>query len=532
MANMLKSGGPRFGLHLFLLGLVFEFFVLVLHFMPGLTSNIPFLLRFQNAILAVHWPMICLLGILGDSSAAMALIALPFAIGLMALFWAATFYGILRLKYWLSTRVFVSPRRRLVAQRAAVWSVILMLTGAVFYALPQTPRSFKGSPGTSAVIDANTAFAVDLYQKLRTQPGNLFFSPYSISSALAMTYAGARGQTESEMAKVLHFDPGQTNVHSDFRTLTDRINDLQRFNRIKIVAANSLWYQHDYRFLDAFMNLVQQDYHAEARPVDFEKEPGAAANDIDSWVDRKTEGKIPNIIGEGGFDSSTRLVLCNAIYFKGKWQTQFSPSDTRPAPFYVSSNETETVPMMSVKGRFKMADSDDRTFRLLEMPYVGNDLSMVILLPGNSFALGDGNQPTLSDIEEKLTPQKFQACLANLDRAGSAELNLSIPRFTTTQSFDLSGQLKSLGMKVAFDPGTADFSGMDGTTNLYVSNVFHKAFVQVDEEGTEAAAATAVSVVAADVALSFTANHPFIFLIRDNGSGAILFLGRIVDPTK
>lgn len=427
----------------------------------------------------------------------------------------------------------LTSRQALLARYALASFVILILAATVISVLPQTPRSFASSPGTSAVVDANTAFAIDLYQQLKTQPGNLFFSPYSISSALAMTYAGARGQTESEMAKVLHFDPGQTNVHSDFRVLTDRINNLQRINRIKLLTANSLWYQHDYRFTDTFMNLVQRDYHAEVRPVDFAKAPDAAVNDINSWVDQKTDGKIQNVVQ--GLDPSTRLVLCNAIYFKGKWEIQFDPGKTKPAPFYVSSNETVTVPMMSIEDSFKTVQIDDPSLGLLELPYVGNDLSMVILLPGNvTGAMGEisGMKPTsLSDLEGKLTPENLRSWLAALDRAPWEREPVSIPRFTTAQSFNLTDTLKSMGMPSAFGD-TADFSGMDGGTNLYISDVFHKAYVEVNEEGTEAAAATTVSVVQAADAFSFTADHPFIFLIRDKGSGTILFLGRIVDPTK
>jgi serpin B len=402
---------------------------------------------------------------------------------------------------------------------------------AVIYALPTAPRSFSGSPGTAAVVDANTDFAIDLYQKLKSEPGNLFFSPYSISSALAMTYAGARGQTESEMAKVLHFDPGQTNVHAGFRALTDRINNLQRINRIKLLTANSLWNQKNYPFTGVFLNLVQQDYQAEVRLVDFVKAPDAAVNDINAWVDRKTDGKIQNIIGEGGLDPMTRLVLCNAIYFKGKWKTPFNPGDTQPYPFYVTSNETVTVPMMSLHDYFKIARSEDN--QLLEMPYVGGDLSMIIIMPGRSeLAESDDPSQSLSMLEKKFTAANLNLWLRELDQAQAGRMEIMIPRFTTTQSFNLSGQLESLGMPSAFNPGKADFSGMDGTTSLFISDVLHKAYVAVDESGTEAAAATATVMVSAAEPDEFIANQPFIFLIRDNGSGAILFLGRIVDPTK
>jgi serpin B len=427
----------------------------------------------------------------------------------------------------------LTTRQKLFARYSLASFVLLILAATVISVLPQAPKSFSRSPESSAAVNANTAFAVDLYQKLKGQPGNLFFSPYSISSALAMTYAGARGQTESEMAKVLHFDPGKTNVHAGFRALTDRINDLQRINRIKLLTANSLWYQQDYRFMDTFMNLVQRDYHAEVRPVDFAKAPDAAASDINSWVDRKTAGKIQNIIGDGGLDPMTRLVLCNAIYFKGKWKTPFNPSDTQPYPFYVTSNETVTVPMMSLHDYFKIARSEDNRAELLETPYAGGDLSMIIIMPGGSERVEpDDPSQSLSMLEEKFTAANLNLWLRQLDQAQAGRMEIMIPRFTTTQSFNLSGQLESLGMPSAFNPGQADFSGMDETTNLFISDVFHKAFVAVDESGTEAAAATATVMVMAAEPDEFIANRPFIFLIRDNGSGAILFLGRIIDPTK
>jgi serpin B len=334
------------------------------------------------------------------------------------------------------------------------------------------------------------------------------------------------------MAKVLHFDSGQTNVHSGFRALMDRISDLQRWNRIKLITANSLWGQKNYPFNDAFLNLVNNDYNAEARCVDFAKASEAARNDINSWIKHATDGKIQDLIREGQIEPLTRLMLCNAVYFKGKWQTQFKTSDTRDGPFYISSSQTVTVPMMSLKARFRTARSDDGSLKLLEMPYIGDDLSMIILMPRDAREWGVTNEATLLDIEAELTPENLRAWLANLDKAAAYEKIISVPRFATTQSFNLSDQLKSMGMPSAFDMDKADFSGMDGTRELYISAVLHKAFVEVNEEGTEAAAATSVIITLRGIPERFIADHPFIFLIRDKGSGAILFMGRMVDPTK
>ena len=397
----------------------------------------------------------------------------------------------------------------------------------------EAPIPFTASPKVKSVVDGNTAFALDLYQKLKDRPGNLFFSPYSVSTALAMTYAGARGQTESEMAKVLHFNLAQTNLPVAFGALNARMNRIQHWGRITLMTANSLWCQQDYRFTDAFLNLVHQNYRAEVRQVDFKHSAPAASDEINKWVEEKTKGKIKDMVRPGQFTDPTRLVLCNAIYFKGKWLNQFKVSDTKPAPFHVTTNETVTVPMMFQESEFKMVKSDDYTVELLELPYLGNNLSMIILLPVSiqgQYHVKPGN---LSDLEPILTTDNLHAWLAKLDQTNPNKTSVGLPRFTTIQSFDLTKELKSLGIPSAFD-GTANFSGMDGTTNLYISKVIHKTFVEVNETSTEAAATTLVEAQLKGISMSdrFIANHPFIFLIRENGSGSILFLGRIIDPTK
>jgi serine protease inhibitor len=397
---------------------------------------------------------------------------------------------------------------------------------------PETPTAFTASSEVKSVVDGNTAFALDLYQKLKDQPGNLFFSPYSVSTALAMTYAGARGQTESEMAKVLHFKPAQANLPAAFGALGARMNQIQRWNRITLTTANSLWYQKDYRFTDAFLNLVRKYYGAEAHPVDFRHSPQVAGSEINQWVERETKGKIKDVIEPGQFTHLTCLVLCDAIYFKGKWLNQFKVSDTKPAPFHVTTNDTITVPMMSQEAHFKAARSDDYSVELLELPYSGTDLSMIILLPQVDFRMSDETQPGLPGLEQKLTDANLRAWLVKLDQTGPRKTSVWLPRFTSTQSFDLAKELKSLGMPLAFSD-SADFSGMDGRpANLFISDVIHKAFVEVNEAGTEAAAATWVHVATRSASGRFIVDHPFIFLIRENGSGSILFLGRIVDPTK
>ncbi|HEY6227279.1 MAG TPA: serpin family protein, partial [Verrucomicrobiae bacterium] len=255
------------------------------------------------------------------------------------------------------------------------------------------------------------------------------------------------------------------------------------------------------------------------------------AGEINRWIERKTGGRISSIAAANRFAPLTRLVLCDAIYFKGKWQHQFKTRDTKPAPFHISTNESVTVPMMSQKGDFKIAYSEEGSVKLLEMPYVGKNLSMVILLAQTDYLRQDVDQGGVGALEEKLTSENLRLWLAKLDQAREHEAWVALPRFTTTQTFDLAPELKSLGLKSAFDK-SADFTGMDGSGNLFVSDVMHKAFVDVNESGTEAAAVTVVMVATKGMATRFIVDHPFIFLIRENASGSILFMGRVMDPTK
>jgi serpin B len=308
------------------------------------------------------------------------------------------------------------------------------------------------------------------------------------------------------------------------------MNRIQRWNRITLAIANSLWCRKDCSFSQSFLNVARNSYRAEARPIDLHS-PKAAANEINAWVERQTKGRIQNAVDSGQFDHYSRLVLCDVIYFKGKWQHQFKGSDTKPDAFHVTTNETVTVPMMYQKEHFKMILTDDDSVELLELPYSGTDLSMIILLPQIEFSLPDVENPGLLDLEQKLTAGNLRNWLAKLDEASLHEIWVALPKFTTEQSFDLVKPLKSLGMVSAFD-GSSNFYGMDGTTNLFISDVMHIAFVEVNEYGTEAAAVSLELVKRKGMANQFIVDHPFIFLIRENGSGTILFLGRIVDPTK
>ena len=373
----------------------------------------------------------------------------------------------------------------------------------------------------STAVAGNTAFALDLYGKLRSQEGNLFFSPYSISTALAMTYGGARGETEKQMAHALHFDLPQDRLHSAFTALEENLNAIQQKGQVKLAVANSLWPQKGYPFSPDYLDLCQKHYGTSITPVDYRGETEAARKTINDWVGQKTNQKIKELLKRGILNGLTRLVLANAIYFKGNWASQFNRRSTTDQPFHVSATKTVKASLMEKEDRFRYAETPD--LQVLELPYAGDDLSMIVLLPDKVDGLGD--------LEDKLTPQNLTAWTANL-RMQEVQVRVFLPKFKTTSEFSLAETLATLAMRDAFDAWRADFSGMDGKRDLFVSAVVHKAFVEVNEEGTEAAATTGISIQAWGIEPIFRADHPFLFLIQDNRTGAILFLGRVLDPTK
>jgi serpin B len=369
-----------------------------------------------------------------------------------------------------------------------------------------------------AVTKASNQFAFDLYGRLKSEKGSIFLSPLSVSTALAITLGGARGETEKELAEVLHLGSSHGEVHRKFSELLSQL----RFkdNNVEITIANALWAQSKYKFLPDYLSLAKDTYGAGLNEVDFTGHADAARQAINHWVNEATNGKIKELIGAGAFDDFTHLVLTNVIYFKGKWAAQFKTTSTKNQPFHISSAESVDVPMMAQIHEFRYGAVDD--IQVLELPYVNDNLAMLILLPKEI----DG----LTSIEGKLNS-------ANLDKWTSAlreqETLVYLPKFTMVSQFNLNDVLTSMGMKAAFDVNKADFSGMNGDTDLYLSAVVHKAFVEVNEEGTEAAAATGFTTEAkSDVSSStFRADHPFVFLIRDKNTRCILFMGRLVHPS-
>jgi len=373
------------------------------------------------------------------------------------------------------------------------------------------------------VVKGNSNFGFDLYQKLKGAKGNLFFSPYSISTALAMTYAGARGETEKQMAQVLHFPLTQESMHPAFSLLQSDLNTIQKKGYVQLSIANSLWAQKNYKFLDSFIDLNKKYYGAGLYFVDFITKREAARKQINNWVEKKTHDKIKELIKPPMLNSLTTLVLCNAIYFKGDWLSQFDKAKTYNRDFHVSPDTTILVPMMYQQTRLKYKCFGE--FCVLELPYEGNDLSMIIFLPNED----DG----LLEFEDHLTADSAHAWIDELMKVDEGLVMVNMPKFKTISEFELSRTLYDMGMPDAFSLPPADFSGMTGTKDLFISKVIHKAYVDVNEEGTEAAAATAVVMLKiASKPLTFIANHPFVFLIRENQTGSILFIGRIVDPTE
>ncbi len=426
-------------------------------------------------------------------------------------------------------------------RKSLLWLLVLVIGGSSMGACVPGPAEAgelrsdlerETSPVTEtgdldAVVDGNTVFALDLYAALADDYDNLFYSPYSISLALAMTYAGARGETEQEMAQTLHFDLPQAQLHPAFNALDQEL--ARRGEPIELPdgeqegfqlnIANSIWGQVDYAFLDEFLDLLALNYGAGMRIVDFIRETEQARQQINAWVSDETEGRIEDLIPEGVLTADARLVLANAIYFNAAWMEPFDDGATVDGIFHLLDGGQVTVPMMYQSERMGYADGEG--YQVVERAYVGGQMAMDIILPdAGEFAA----------IEAAMDAEWLESVLASLQ---GQQVALSMPRFEFESEVGLTQVLQAMGMPTAFSDG-ADFSGMDGTRDLFISDVLHKAFVSVDEAGTEAAAATAVimSLTAMpDEPISVSIDRPFIFLIRDLQTGAVLFVGRVMIPS-
>jgi len=371
-------------------------------------------------------------------------------------------------------------------------------------------------------IKGSNEFSLDFYRQLSGSEGNLFFSPYSIAVALAMTYAGARGRTAEQMKQVLRNNLGQGEISSIFGKMNNDLASRTVKADCQLDIANALWAQEGFNFLEEYLQLLKNDYNAGVFTADFIQAAEEARQKINSWVDGKTAGKIKNLIPEGILSDMTRLVLVNAVYFQGRWASQFEKGNTREMDFHLNAEKKAATAMMCQKGEFAWLAEDN--IEITVIPYTGTDLAMVVLLPREI----DG----LPRLEKDITIDKLEKWLSQTHRQ---ELELYIPKFNVTCGLDLNNILRAMGMTDAFDNKIADFSGMNGHKDLFISQAMHQAYIKVDEKGTEATAATAVVMnlrCALPKTKIFRADHPFMFIIRSDKTGNILFMGRMTRPEE
>jgi len=384
---------------------------------------------------------------------------------------------------------------------------------------PRTDDTGSSQQGIKDVVNANNKFAFDLYSQLnKSEQGNIFYSPYSISAALAMTYEGARGQTADEIKSVFNF-PENNILRPNFAAIYNEIN--KKDKPYQLSTGNALWVQQNYKLLDEYLSTVEKYYGGKAANLDFAGEAEKSRQTINTFIEQQTANRIKDLIPRGILDAATKLVLTNAIYFKGTWIWEFDKADTREQDFKITPTNVVKTPMMYMKNdksEFNYADVGD--LQILELPYKGDEISMLVLLPTKS----------LSDIESNLTTEKLKEWKNQMKEEKLDAIYL--PKFEFDTKYFMAETLSAMGMPTAF--GDADFSGMNGSRSLAIDQVIHQAFVKVDEEGTEAAGATAVIMKETAVMQRkvFNADRPFIFVIQEKATGNILFLGKVVDPTK
>ncbi|XP_061093676.1 leukocyte elastase inhibitor-like [Conger conger] len=408
-----------------------------------------------------------------------------------------------------------------------------------------------------SLIAANTKFSLDLFKNITEdkKTDNIFYSPLSISSALAMVYMGARGNTATQIAEVLRFRkekkpeaPGlqqqqvkrqlppevlkslfheaDDDVHAEFNKLMSELN--KEGAPYALSLANRLYGDKSLKFVEKYITDTKKFYQAELEPVDFQSDPEGARVNINSWVEKQTQDKIKDLLAKGVINILTRLVLVNAIYFKGEWDNKFKGKDTKEVSFKLSKNESQPVQMMHQTANFGLVFIPEVNSRILEMPYIGKELSMLIILPREI----EDDSTGLERLERELTYEKLLEW-TQPDKMEHIEIMVALPKFKMEETYDLRDILVSIGMEDAFNESKSDLSGISSSANLVVSKVVHKAFVEVNEEGTEAAAATAVVIGVTSIRpppIWFIADHPFLFFIRHNPTQSILFYGRFCSP--
>jgi serine protease inhibitor len=403
----------------------------------------------------------------------------------------------------------------------------LLAVPAALMALGPPPGDAQGpADGPARLATSSNAFGLDIYARLKATPGNLAFSPASLTTGLAMAWGGARGETASRMQEVMHLTGAPAAVMRASGRLTASLVD--RSPPIVFRIANRLFGDDRLRLEPVYLEATRSAYGAALEPLAFRSAPEQARRRINGWVEEQTEKRIRDLVPAGGVSADTRLVLVNAIYFLGDWEEPFEKESTRPAPFFLAATRKTDVPTMHQLASFRLAQTDG--LKALDLPYKGGKLSMLVVIPEEVDGLGA--------LESSLSPAKLERIVTAL---APTRVSVALPKFEVNPaaSLALGPLLQSMGMGVAFDTQKADFTGIanpaDPRDRLAIGNVFHKAFVRVDEKGTEAAAATGVAMRAAGMPLAspveFKADRPFLFFLRDGASGLVLFMGRVVDPT-
>lgn len=406
--------------------------------------------------------------------------------------------------------------------------ILLSACGGAQVRIAESSRAREKNPNVSqanlqTLVDGNNAFALDLYQSLRTQDGNLILSPFSISLALAMTYAGARGETEAQMAEALRFG-SQEQVHPAFNALDLSLEDTEvvldkEQEPMQLNIANSVWAEQTFAFKPDFLDTLSMNYGAGIHLLDFINQAEPSRREINKWVSDETNDKIKDLLPEDSIKPTTKMVLVNAIYFKADWLSPFDANDTHDGVFKLLDGSEVIVPMMGQQLYIPYFVGDG--FAAAELPYAGGSAVMTLLVP---------DEDRFEEVESRLDDSLLDELLSNL---APADVTLRMPKFEYESAFSLSDTLAGMGMPLPFVEGFADFSGMTDQQDLFIGNVLHKAFVAVDEEGTEAAAATAVIMEGATAMMpenELYIDRPFIYFIRDVDSGQILFMGRVMNP--
>jgi serpin B len=372
----------------------------------------------------------------------------------------------------------------------------------------------------ASAAEANRAFGLSLYQQLAAEPGNVVISPISLAGAFGPVSAGAQGETRAAIGRILRFPAEDARLHSDLGGMLRELESDRDGARVSI--ANALWLMLGFPVKPEFVAIAERSYDAEVDTLDF-RDGAAAARRINGWVDRETKGRIRELVDADTLDEYTALVVTNAVHFLGDWQQPFSANNTRPQPFHLADGSTREVPLMYAKRRVRYAETGD--VQLVDLPYEGERLSMSVILPKR--------RGGLAEVERGLSESRLTEWLRTVDAARPQDVRIHLPRVQTETSYQLVEPLTAMGMGVAFDRQDANFRGI-ADQQLFISQVVHKTYLRIDEKGTEAAAATGIEVEVTSAPPSpppvFRADHPFLFLIRDKATGAVLFLGRIAVP--